>query len=88
MNEFKNDETLHEDYEVFAEKISRYSFPAHAVILITGATGLIGVNLVRSLLYANRTRHLGLRMIAWCRSEEKARKIYGDLCGRSDLHLV
>ena len=88
MNEFKNDEILHEDYEVFAEKISRYSFPAHAVILITGATGLIGVNLVRSLLYANRTRHLGLRIIAWCRSEEKARKIYGDLCGRSDLHLI
>ncbi len=88
MNEYGNDEILHEDYENFAEKISKYSFPGHAAILVTGATGLIGANLIKAILYANRSRHMGLQVIAWCRNEKKADQIFGELRYRSDLHFL
>lgn len=41
-------------------------------ILVTGATGLIGGNLVDALLWANRQRQLGLTVIALVRNKEAA----------------
>lgn len=40
---------------------------------ITGATGLIGTALVKSLALVNKKRNLGLRIMALVRNEEKAR---------------
>lgn len=50
--------------------------------LVTGATGLIGSLLVKSLLFCNQRHNLGLNVIALVRSKEKAEKILG----REDQH--
>ncbi len=55
------------DWEKLAEK----------TIFITGATGLIGRTLVGALLYANDEKHLGLRILALVRDEEKAVAFFG-----------
>ena len=48
-------------------------------ILITGATGLIGFNLLSSLVYANSTRQLNMQILALVRNIEKAEKRFHDL---------
>ncbi len=45
-------------------------------ILVTGATGVIGYNLVRGLLYANNNKKLNMRILVLVRDIEKARKKY------------
>ena len=52
---------------------------------ITGATGLIGSLVVRSLLYLNNKFQLNLKVLAGIRDKEKADNIFGDLV--SDLAL-
>lgn len=47
-------------------------------ILITGATGLIGTNLVKSLLFADLQMQLGIKVIAFVRNKEKAENIFAD----------
>lgn len=45
-------------------------------VLVTGATGLIGTQLVMTLLYANEQKKLGLKVLAAVRNEEKAKGIF------------
>lgn len=47
-------------------------------ILITGATGLVGQAIVKTLLYANHSMGLGINVIIIVRNLEKANKIFGD----------
>ena len=46
-------------------------------VLITGATGLIGSNLVNALLYYGETTAAPPHVLAFVRSEEKAKKVFG-----------
>lgn len=57
-----------------------------ASFLITGATGLIGSLIVRTLLYADEKYHLNLAVYALVRSEEKADGIFAD--GRKPRYVV
>ncbi len=43
-------------------------------VFITGATGLIGFNLVNGLLYANRKKTLGMSILALVRDEARAKE--------------
>lgn len=68
---------LHED---FARVAQEYDFSAldGSSVLVTGATGLLGSQLVRFLLHLGRERGLGIRPLALVRSEEKAARVFGD----------
>ena len=48
-------------------------------VLITGATGLIGSMLIKTLNSANEEYGLGVDIIGLARSEERARKLLGDI---------
>lgn len=67
------------------KKIGEYNLPYETLngstILVTGATGLIGVSMVRTLLSIG-----GIEVIAYVRNEEKARKIYNNFLN-SNLKL-
>lgn len=47
-----------------------------ATVLVTGATGVIGYNLVSGLAYANIKKDLNMRILALVRNVEKAREKY------------
>ncbi len=49
--------------------------------MITGATGLIGSLLVKSLLFLNKSENLNLKVVAVVRNQEKARIVYKDYEG-------
>jgi len=47
-------------------------------ILVTGATGLLGSQVVKALVRANDTNKYDIRVMAFARSEEKAKKVFGE----------
>lgn len=57
------------DYTVLSEK----------TVLVTGATGLIGQNLVKTLLKASDELNGSIRILAVVRNLEKAKKIFSDV---------
>lgn len=69
------DSVLREDLDWLAAcKLPFEEFRGRS-ILITGATGLIGSQLIRALLYCNEIHKLGLRVIALVRDLDKAKSI-------------
>ena len=54
-------------------------------ILVTGATGLVGSMVVRTLIYANEKLNLGLKVIGLIRNQAKADKIYEGCMGKDAL---
>ena len=70
------DPVLAEDLSLVAddERVEWERFRG-STVLVTGATGLLGSLLVKSLALANIRRDLALRILAVARSEEKARSV-------------
>lgn len=58
-----------------------------SVVFVTGATGLIGSNLVKLFLCFNRKENANVHIIAAVRDLEKAENIYGELLKRPELEL-
>lgn len=58
-------------------------------ILVTGATGLIGSQIVSALLYASCEKRLGVEVLALVRNKQKAeRQFYAQLSDCKNLHFV
>ena len=83
-----NDETLQEDLDYIANSEIPFDDLRGSSILVTGATGLIGVSIVRALLCASRIKGLNLHVLALIRNREKAETIYRDLLEREELTLL
>ncbi|MCD7826542.1 MAG: NAD-dependent epimerase/dehydratase family protein [Clostridiaceae bacterium] len=86
--ESKEDAVLLQDLEELAAD----GFPTEQMkgctVLVTGATGLIGSQAVKALACCNRLRDTGIEILASVRSEEKAKKVFGNLLDRGDVKLV
>ncbi len=57
-----------------------------ASILITGASGMVGGALCRTLLYLNRTENLGLRLLCPVRSDKSLQNLQG-IAGRDEVSV-
>lgn len=60
----------------------------NSTVFVTGATGLVGSLLVKALLYHNDKAGATTSIVCLVRSVDKAKLIFGDILGRSDLKLV
>ena len=87
--ESPQDSTLQEDLEntALSDKIP-FDKLKDSIILVTGATGLIGMQMVKSLAAMNRLKDANISILALVRNPEKAQSIYGDLSGRGDITFV
>lgn len=79
---------LQEDLENIAASALPWETMRGSTVLITGATGLVGSQLARALLAANRVHGCGLRILALIRSAEKAQSVFGALAEREELSFV
>ena len=86
--ECPKDPTLQEDLEKTVALPLPWNMLNNATVLITGATGLIGSMLVRTLLAANRICDCYMRILAMVRSMEKAKQVFGDLLRRAELEIL
>lgn len=79
---------LREDLLRIVERVQVLEELKESNILITGATGLIGVQLVRTLICLNESADSKINIFALVRNQEKAHEIYQELLNREDVHLV
>lgn len=79
---------LQEDLENLVEENELIQGLNNSTVFVTGATGLIGSQVVKALACANRMKGLNIHILAFVRSEEKARRVLGSLVDRKDVVLV
>lgn len=71
---------LQEDLEEIANtSIINWNILKDKKIFITGATGLIGSILVKSILLKNKIDNLNIKLILLIRNKEEAEKIFGKM---------
>lgn len=70
--------------EDFAQIVQNYDFSAlkNRSVFITGSTGLLGSQLVLFMDYLNQTKNYEIKIYALCRSEEKAKRVFGESFSR------
>lgn len=88
IKESTNNSVLQEDYESIAKSQIPFSNFRNKNFLITGATGLVGSNLAKSLACINRVHKLSFKIFILVRNIEKAREIYGKLLDRIDIEVL
>lgn len=88
MRESEKDSVLQEDLEFIAnastipwEELNGKS------ILVTGATGLVGSQLVKALACRNRIFNSNIKILASIRNLEKAKRVYADFFDKDGLLL-
>lgn len=86
-NEWGQNPILKEDLESVAENFKEQEFFKNSSVLITGATGLIGSLLVKSLAFINRRYSLNMQIIPFVRNERKTKEVFGSLLDREDITL-
>lgn len=56
--------------------------------LVTGATGLIGQNLIKALLYSSEAENLGIHITALVRDVQRAERLFADIQDKTALSFV
>ena len=90
MDEFAEccwDKTQQEDLELTVSSMLPWENMDGKTVFITGATGLVGSQLVKTLLACNRIHNRNIQILALVRSEEKAKRVFGHLLDRKALTL-
>lgn len=85
--ECPTDKIMQEDLESLVERLPFDSL-AGRTVLITGATGLIGAQLVKLFACCNRLRQTDIRIIAVVRDREKAANVLGELIRNRELTVL
>lgn len=81
------DATQQEDLELAAKSDLPWAEMDGKRIFITGATGLVGSQLIKTILTANRIRGMQINVVALVRSADKARRVFGELLDRPGMEL-
>lgn len=76
-SDYKKDSVLMEDLQIIARSDIPVSDLCGRTVLVTGATGLVGANLVRALLAVNQYRYTDIQVLALVRNPEKADRLLG-----------
>jgi UDP-glucuronate decarboxylase len=82
------DPVLQEDLDLIAETPLPWSEFAGKTLLVTGATGLIGSQLVKAIACRNRRFGESIRVLALVRSREKARRVLSEVLDRPEVSMV
>lgn len=82
------DSVFQEDLEYVANFNLPFENMRGAVVLVTGATGLVGSACVKALACCNRIHQLDMKILGLVRNEEKAKRVFDDLLNREDVDIV
>lgn len=78
---------LQEDIEQTANSGILDSIAEKSVIFVTGATGLIGSQVVKSIAYFSQVKGKQLKVIALVRNFEKAKQVFGNMLKSSCIDI-
>lgn len=87
--ESPQDPVLQEDIDsLVTDNAALFDRFKNKTVFVTGATGLLGSQLVKALLCSNRRLGTNTKVLALVRSEQKAEKVFGRLLEREELLLI
>lgn len=86
--ECEENPVLQKDMEDIANGSVPFSEMSGKTVLVTGATGLIGSQILRALACRNRLYGENIHMMALVRNREKAEKMFAPLLERGELCLL
>ena len=86
--ESPNDPILQEDLENIVNSEAPVDALRNSTLFVTGATGLIGSLIVKTLACYNRLKATNIRVLAFVRNEEKAKNIFDNILDRSEIKLI
>jgi len=81
------DQTQQEDLNLTAGSLLPWEKLDGKTVFITGATGLVGCQLIKTLLAVNRIHNMQINILALVRSKDKAERMFGHLLLRPELNL-
>lgn len=84
----RNKTVLKEDIDTVVSEYKLFEKLKNSVVLITGATGMIGSMLVRVLHAANEKYALNISVYGQIRNIEKAKALFGSLLNSTNIHMV
>ena len=82
------DLVLKEDLEFILDKVFKEGKFNRSTVLVTGATGLVGSLIVKSMLYANQILNAQITVLASVRNLEKATDTFADFLGESLIFVT
>ena len=87
--ESPKDPVLQEDLDLLVrDKSVPFDMLKGKTVFVTGATGLLGAQVVKTLACSNRVMGTDIQVLAFARSREKAERVFGDLLNRGDVQVV
>ena len=86
--ESNKDKILQEDLESLVNNKRIPDELNNSTILVTGATGLVGSQLIKALLCNNRLSNSNINVIGLARNEQKVKQIFKDVINRKELSFV
>ena len=88
MIESPKDSVLQEDLEYIANSNIPLEELSGKTIFITGATGLIGSQVVKALVCCNRIKKANITIVCLVRSREKVESVFGELANDPMMKFV
>lgn len=83
------DKVLKSDIEYIAENLQEiFKILQNSTILVTGATGLVGSQIIKAILYYEIQNNITIRVIGIARNREKAKKAFGDLLEYKNFEMM
>lgn len=79
MLESPNNPVLQKDLDILAESDVPFKRLDGKTLFVTGATGLIGSQFIKSVACYNRKHGTNIKIIAFVRNADKAEKVFGDI---------
>ena len=89
MQEAMNDKILEEDIiDIANSSFLNEELLRNKSIFVTGATGLIGSQIIKTLSYLNTSKKLNMRLILLIKDSNKEKRIFGDLLQRDYFKII
>lgn len=82
------DKYLEEDLKVAVEKLKGYEQLFHSTVLVTGATGLVGSQIIKTFLMMNEVCDADITVLAMIRDQKKADVVFEECSSDSLTYIV
>ena len=87
MEHYMDGDVLQEDIEWIIKNNTVLDKLKNMTVMVTGATGLIGAQIIKTLAYYNKACGAGIHIIIMARNEKKAKEVFGDILESGDIEL-